>query len=166
MAVYLIFTNLISLIFLQTLQCLQQNAKERSESSANATSTTSYTLPSTTTKMSMQELDELRKKLGNVTSGSNAPQVSLYHSSSVLPWPGVRYNTRIDTTSDMKDLVLLLSAAVCRGHQEDAEGTTQQEEPHPAQPGVPQLGVRPPGPDRRLHYRPLRPCGGASGGCW
>ena len=59
------------------LQCLQQNAKERSESSANTTSTTSYTLPSTTTKMSMQELDELRKKLGNVTAISNAPQVRL-----------------------------------------------------------------------------------------
>uniref|UniRef100_A0A8C4Z1Z9 Gamma-tubulin complex component n=1 Tax=Gadus morhua TaxID=8049 RepID=A0A8C4Z1Z9_GADMO len=58
----------------EMLQCLQQNAKERSESSANTTSTTSYTLPSTTTKMSMQELDELRKKLGNVTAISNAPQ--------------------------------------------------------------------------------------------
>ncbi|CAL8282835.1 unnamed protein product [Merluccius merluccius] len=58
----------------ETLQCLQQNAKERSESSTNAASTTSYTLPSTTTKMSMQELDELRKKLGNVTASSNAPQ--------------------------------------------------------------------------------------------
>ena len=41
-------------------------------------------LPSTTTKMSMQELDELRKKLGNVTAISNAPQVSRYHSLSVL----------------------------------------------------------------------------------
>ncbi|KAM4623681.1 gamma-tubulin complex component 2 isoform 1-T1 [Polymixia lowei] len=60
----------------ETLQCLQQNAKERSESSANTTSTssTSYTLPPTTTKMSMQELDELRKKLGNVTASSNVPQ--------------------------------------------------------------------------------------------
>uniref|UniRef100_A0A3Q0S5W1 Gamma-tubulin complex component n=1 Tax=Amphilophus citrinellus TaxID=61819 RepID=A0A3Q0S5W1_AMPCI len=40
-----------------------------SESSANGTSTTttSYSLPQTSTKMSMQELDELRKKLGNVT---------------------------------------------------------------------------------------------------
>ncbi|KAA8581260.1 hypothetical protein FQN60_002841 [Etheostoma spectabile] len=59
----------------ETLQFLQQNAKERSESSANTTSTTttSYTLPQTSTKMSMQELDELRKKLGNVTASSNAP---------------------------------------------------------------------------------------------
>ncbi|CAG5903300.1 unnamed protein product [Menidia menidia] len=32
-----------------------------------------YTLPQTSTKMSMQELDELRKKLGNVTASSNAP---------------------------------------------------------------------------------------------
>uniref|UniRef100_A0A8C9XE12 Gamma-tubulin complex component n=1 Tax=Sander lucioperca TaxID=283035 RepID=A0A8C9XE12_SANLU len=62
----------------ETLQFLQQNAKERSESSANTTSTTttSYTLPQTSTKMSMQELDELRKKLGNVTASSNAPLVS------------------------------------------------------------------------------------------
>ncbi|XP_006793390.1 gamma-tubulin complex component 2 [Neolamprologus brichardi] len=59
----------------ETLQFLQQNAKERSESSANTTSTTttSYSLPQTSTKMSMQELDELRKKLGNVTASSNAP---------------------------------------------------------------------------------------------
>uniref|UniRef100_A0A1A7YDN6 Gamma-tubulin complex component n=1 Tax=Iconisemion striatum TaxID=60296 RepID=A0A1A7YDN6_9TELE len=59
----------------EMLQCLQQNAKERSESSAsaNATTTSSYTLPQTSTKMSMQELDELRKKLGNVTASSNAP---------------------------------------------------------------------------------------------
>ncbi|KAE8283922.1 Gamma-tubulin complex component 2 [Larimichthys crocea] len=58
----------------ETLQFLQQNAKERSESSANtATTTTSYTLPQTSSKMSMQELDELRKKLGNVTASSNAP---------------------------------------------------------------------------------------------
>ncbi|XP_068438926.1 gamma-tubulin complex component 2 [Clinocottus analis] len=59
----------------EMLQLLQQNAKERSESSANTTSTTttSYTLPQTSTKMSMQELDELRKKLGNVTASSNAP---------------------------------------------------------------------------------------------
>ena len=78
-----------SLVFLQTLQCLQQNAKERSESSTNVASTTSYTLPSTTTKMSMQELDELRKKLGNVTASSNAPQVSpLPFALSELSWLG------------------------------------------------------------------------------
>ncbi|XP_013870241.1 gamma-tubulin complex component 2 [Austrofundulus limnaeus] len=57
----------------ETLQLLQQNAKERSESSANTNSTTSFSLPQTSTKMSMQELDELRKKLGNVTASSNAP---------------------------------------------------------------------------------------------
>lgn len=59
----------------ETLQFLLHNAKERAESSANTTSTTttSYTLPQTSTKMSMQELDELRKKLGNVTASSNAP---------------------------------------------------------------------------------------------
>ncbi|KAM9425276.1 gamma-tubulin complex component 2 [Pholidichthys leucotaenia] len=59
----------------EMLQYLQQNAKERSESSANTSSTTitSYSLPQTSTKMSMQELDELRKKLGNVTASSNVP---------------------------------------------------------------------------------------------
>lgn len=64
--------------YMKTLQFLQQNARERSESSANttATTTTSYTLPQTSTKMSMQELDELRKKLGNVTASSNAPLVN------------------------------------------------------------------------------------------
>lgn len=69
---------------LQTLQFLQQNAKERSESSANTTSTTttSYSLPQTSTKISMQELDELRKKLGNVTASSNAPLVSRTNSLS------------------------------------------------------------------------------------
>uniref|UniRef100_A0A3Q3W4B6 Gamma-tubulin complex component n=1 Tax=Mola mola TaxID=94237 RepID=A0A3Q3W4B6_MOLML len=61
----------------ETLQFLQQNAKERSESSANtSTTTTSYTLPQTSSKMSMQELEELRKKLGNVTASSNAPLVN------------------------------------------------------------------------------------------
>uniref|UniRef100_A0A8C6NR89 Gamma-tubulin complex component n=1 Tax=Nothobranchius furzeri TaxID=105023 RepID=A0A8C6NR89_NOTFU len=62
----------------EMLQCLQQNAKERSESSASANSTTtsSYTLPQTSTKMSMQELDELRKKLGNVTASSNPAEVT------------------------------------------------------------------------------------------
>lgn len=59
----------------ETLQFLQQNAKEKAESSANTTSTTTtnFTLPQTTSKMSMQELDELRKKLGNVTASANAP---------------------------------------------------------------------------------------------
>uniref|UniRef100_A0A8B9KJ55 Gamma-tubulin complex component n=1 Tax=Astyanax mexicanus TaxID=7994 RepID=A0A8B9KJ55_ASTMX len=60
----------------ETLKCLQQNAKERSEMSANATSssTTSFSIPTTSTKMSMQELEELRKKLGNVTASTNVPQ--------------------------------------------------------------------------------------------
>uniref|UniRef100_A0A8C2HED8 Gamma-tubulin complex component n=1 Tax=Cyprinus carpio TaxID=7962 RepID=A0A8C2HED8_CYPCA len=54
----------------ETLKFLQQNAKERSEMSANAASstTTSYSIPATSSKMSMQELEELRKKLGNVTA--------------------------------------------------------------------------------------------------
>uniref|UniRef100_A0A8C7SE39 Gamma-tubulin complex component n=1 Tax=Oncorhynchus mykiss TaxID=8022 RepID=A0A8C7SE39_ONCMY len=58
----------------EILQCLQQNAKERSEVSANATTSTTFAIPPTSTKMSMQELEELRKKLGNVTASSNVPQ--------------------------------------------------------------------------------------------
>uniref|UniRef100_A0A8C1NNC5 Gamma-tubulin complex component n=1 Tax=Cyprinus carpio TaxID=7962 RepID=A0A8C1NNC5_CYPCA len=62
----------------ETLKFLQQNAKERSEMSANAASSTStsYSIPATSSKMSMQELEELRKKLGNVTASSNVPQSS------------------------------------------------------------------------------------------
>uniref|UniRef100_A0A672PWY8 Gamma-tubulin complex component n=1 Tax=Sinocyclocheilus grahami TaxID=75366 RepID=A0A672PWY8_SINGR len=62
----------------ETLTFLQQNAKERTEMSANAASSTatSYSIPATSGKMSMQELEELRKKLGNVTASSNAPQSS------------------------------------------------------------------------------------------
>uniref|UniRef100_A0A8C6TN07 Gamma-tubulin complex component n=1 Tax=Neogobius melanostomus TaxID=47308 RepID=A0A8C6TN07_9GOBI len=59
----------------ETLQSLQQNAKDRAESSANTTTTTStsFSLTQTSTKMSMQEVDELRKKLCNVTASANAP---------------------------------------------------------------------------------------------
>ncbi|XP_051968619.1 gamma-tubulin complex component 2 [Xyrauchen texanus] len=61
----------------ETLKFLQQNAKERSEISANATSsTTSYNIPATSSKMSMHELEELRKKLGNVTASTAVPQSS------------------------------------------------------------------------------------------
>ncbi|XP_041116359.1 gamma-tubulin complex component 2-like isoform X2 [Polyodon spathula] len=60
----------------ETLKYLQQNAKDRAEHSASATasSTTSFHIPQTSTKMSMQELEELRKKLGNVTASSNLQQ--------------------------------------------------------------------------------------------
>ncbi|XP_077407182.1 gamma-tubulin complex component 2 isoform X2 [Vanacampus margaritifer] len=64
----------------QTLQRLQQNAKDRSEAcaptSAGKVLSASANVLSVTTsgsKMSMQELDELRKKLGNATATSNAP---------------------------------------------------------------------------------------------
>lgn len=86
-ALFITVSHRFVLIFSQTLQFLQQNAKERSESSASTTSTTttSYTLPQTSSKMSMQELDELRKKLGNVTASSNAPLVSVSCSDAVDP---------------------------------------------------------------------------------
>ncbi|XP_069044967.1 gamma-tubulin complex component 2 [Lepisosteus oculatus] len=61
----------------ETLQCLQQNAKERSEQSASASSSsTNFSIPATSTKMSMQELEELRKKLGNVAASSSVQQPS------------------------------------------------------------------------------------------
>ena len=52
----------------QTLQYLQQNAKERAElaASAVASSTASFGTPATASKISMQELEELRKQLGSV----------------------------------------------------------------------------------------------------
>ncbi|MGH0141861.1 UNVERIFIED_CONTAM: hypothetical protein FKN15_074997 [Acipenser sinensis] len=60
----------------ETLQYLQQNAKDRADISANATAstTTNFHIPQTSTKMSIQELEELRKKLGNVTASSNLQQ--------------------------------------------------------------------------------------------
>ena len=88
-----IFTNALCT---QMLQSLQQNAKERAESSANTTSTTttSYSLPQTSTKMSMQELDELRKKLGNVTASSTAPLVSMSDPEPDCPRSGRPRRTR------------------------------------------------------------------------
>ncbi|KAK1164516.1 gamma-tubulin complex component 2-like [Acipenser oxyrinchus oxyrinchus] len=60
----------------ETLQYLQQNAKDRADLSTNATasSTTNFHIPQTSAKMSIQELEELRKKLGNVTASSNLQQ--------------------------------------------------------------------------------------------
>ncbi|TFK03290.1 Gamma-tubulin complex component 2 [Platysternon megacephalum] len=60
----------------ETLQYLQQNAKERAELAMNATTSgsTSFTIPSTTSKISMQELEELRKQLGSVTTSSSVQQ--------------------------------------------------------------------------------------------
>ncbi|XP_077039567.1 gamma-tubulin complex component 2 isoform X3 [Agelaius phoeniceus] len=61
----------------ETLHYLQQNAKERAELAANAatsSSSTNFSLPSSTSKMSLQELEELRKQLGSVTASSSAQQ--------------------------------------------------------------------------------------------
>lgn len=62
----------------QTLQYLQQNAKERAElaASAAASSTASFGAPATASKISMQELEELRKQLGSVATGPTWQQVS------------------------------------------------------------------------------------------
>ncbi|XP_054613807.1 gamma-tubulin complex component 2 [Dunckerocampus dactyliophorus] len=57
----------------ETLQCLQHNAKERSEVCASTATTSGPSVVTSSSKMSMQELDELRKKLGNVTAASSAP---------------------------------------------------------------------------------------------
>ncbi|XP_030920538.1 gamma-tubulin complex component 2 isoform X3 [Geospiza fortis] len=61
----------------ETLHYLQQNAKERAELAANAatsSSNTNFSIPSSTSKMSLQELEELRKQLGSVTASSSAQQ--------------------------------------------------------------------------------------------
>lgn len=60
----------------ETLQYLQQNAKERAElaATAMASSTSSFSVPTTVSKMSVQELEELRKQLGSVTTGSTLQQ--------------------------------------------------------------------------------------------
>nr|KAF6425914.1 tubulin gamma complex associated protein 2 [Molossus molossus] len=60
----------------ETLQYLQQNARERAELAAMATasSTTSFSAPAAASRISMQELEELRKQLGSVTTGSTLQQ--------------------------------------------------------------------------------------------
>lgn len=69
-----------SFVCFQTLQYLQQNAKERAElaATAMASSTTTFSVPTTASKMSMQELEELRKQLGSVTTGSTLQQVTVF----------------------------------------------------------------------------------------
>ena len=61
----------------QTLQYLQQNARERAELAAvaAASSTTSLSAPAPATRISLQELEELRKQLGSVAAGSTWQQV-------------------------------------------------------------------------------------------
>ncbi|XP_010582410.1 PREDICTED: gamma-tubulin complex component 2-like [Haliaeetus leucocephalus] len=61
----------------ETLQYLQQNAKERAELAANAATSvsTNFSIPSSTSKISLQELEELRKQLGSVTANSSVQQV-------------------------------------------------------------------------------------------
>ncbi|XP_077595358.1 gamma-tubulin complex component 2 [Stigmatopora nigra] len=55
----------------QTLQRLRQNAKDRCEAGAPAPAPCAATTGASV--MSMRELDELRKKIGNATAVSNAP---------------------------------------------------------------------------------------------
>uniref|UniRef100_A0A8D2IBB7 Tubulin gamma complex component 2 n=1 Tax=Urocitellus parryii TaxID=9999 RepID=A0A8D2IBB7_UROPR len=78
----------------ETLQYLQQNAKERAELAATAavTSTTTFGGPATASKMSMQELEELRKQLGSVTTGSTLQQARCHWPprSQLCPWLGDR----------------------------------------------------------------------------
>lgn len=64
-------------VYVQTLQYLQQNAKERAELAANAVASgsTNFSISSSTSKISLQELEELRKQLGSVTANSNVQQV-------------------------------------------------------------------------------------------
>ena len=68
------------LVCLQTLQYLQQNAKERAELAANASgSSTNFSAPTAASKLSMQELEELRKQLGSVATGTSLQQVGRPH---------------------------------------------------------------------------------------
>ncbi|KAG8517503.1 Gamma-tubulin complex component 2 [Galemys pyrenaicus] len=59
-----------------TLQYLQQNAKERAELAAMAagSSTPGCSAPAPTSRISAQELEELRKQLGSVATGSTLQQ--------------------------------------------------------------------------------------------
>ncbi|XP_004700926.1 gamma-tubulin complex component 2 [Echinops telfairi] len=56
----------------ETLQYLQQNAKERAELGASTTS--SLSLPVAASKISTRELEELRRQLGSVATGSTLQQ--------------------------------------------------------------------------------------------
>ena len=69
--------NLFFFVYVQTLQYLQQNAKERAELAASAATSgsTNFSVPSSTSKISLQELEELRKQLGSVTANSSVQQV-------------------------------------------------------------------------------------------
>lgn len=75
----------------QTLQYLQQNAKERAElaAAAAAGSGSGFSAPAAASKMSMQELEELRKQLGSVATGSTVQQVP---SSA---WAGSEHETPV-----------------------------------------------------------------------
>ncbi|XP_064924201.1 gamma-tubulin complex component 2 isoform X9 [Columba livia] len=60
----------------ETLQYLQQNAKERAELAASAATSgsTNFSIPSSTSKISLQELEELRKQLGSVAASASLQQ--------------------------------------------------------------------------------------------
>ncbi|XP_043912715.1 gamma-tubulin complex component 2 [Protopterus annectens] len=58
----------------ETLQYLQQNAKDRADLGAATNTSTNFSIPSTPTKISMQEFEELRKQLGNVATISSLQQ--------------------------------------------------------------------------------------------
>lgn len=60
----------------ETLQYLHQNARDRGElvAGAAASGAAGFSVSSTASKMSMQELEELRKQLGSVTTGSTLQQ--------------------------------------------------------------------------------------------
>lgn len=69
--------NHLVFVYVQTLQYLQQNAKERAELAASAATSgsTNFSIPSSTSKISLQELEELRKQLGSVAASASLQQV-------------------------------------------------------------------------------------------
>ncbi|XP_040176686.1 gamma-tubulin complex component 2 [Rana temporaria] len=56
----------------ETLQYLQQNAKDRAELTTSSAASSTVPIPPSTSKISIQELEELRRQLGNVTASTTA----------------------------------------------------------------------------------------------
>ncbi|EPY85337.1 gamma-tubulin complex component 2 [Camelus ferus] len=108
-------TTTVSAHSAKTLQYLQQNARERAEFAAStATSgTTNFNAPATASKISMQELEELRKQLGSVATGPTWQQVS---SSICLPRPSCQQPDGVATA-------VLTSPALTQGLDIEATGT-------------------------------------------
>lgn len=84
------------LVCFQTLQYLQQNAKERAELAASAAGgAAGFCAPAAASRLSAQELEELRKQLGSVAAGSTPQQVR----SPRRPCGGQSWTTGLDDSA-------------------------------------------------------------------